>query len=186
VKPITIRGCSVNNLKGISVSIPKNKLTVITGISGSGKSSLAFDVVYHEGRYAYLQAIGVIPDIQNTELYGDITGISPAVAVKQNIVRESNPRSLVGTRSSLFDHLRNLFMIEGRSENVNDLSTDDMNFNSLKGMCLECRGLGSVKDLSIAKVIPDPNVPLKQLCTELYTWTKKDGPQVFFSTLSCR
>ncbi|OGZ58030.1 MAG: excinuclease ABC subunit A [Candidatus Spechtbacteria bacterium RIFCSPHIGHO2_02_FULL_43_15b] len=109
---ITIKGAKVHNLKNISLKIPKNKLVVITGLSGSGKSSLAFDTIFAEGQRRYVESLsayarqflGVMqkPDVD------DISGISPAISIDQKNV-SSNPRSTVGTVTEIYDYLRLLF-----------------------------------------------------------------------------
>ena len=114
---IKIRGARVHNLKNIDVDIPKNKLVVITGISGSGKSSLAFDTLYAEGQRRYVESLSVYarqflgvmqkPDVDKIE------GISPAISIDQ---RKSahNPRSTVGTITEIYDYLRLLFARIGK------------------------------------------------------------------------
>lgn len=109
---IRIRGAKVHNLKNINVDIPKNKLVVITGVSGSGKSSLAFDTLYAEGQRRYVESLsayarqflGVMdkPDVEKIE------GISPAIAIDQRKASH-NPRSTVGTITEIYDYLRLLF-----------------------------------------------------------------------------
>jgi excinuclease ABC subunit A len=109
---IKIRGARVHNLKNIDLDIPKNKLVVITGISGSGKSSLAFDTLYAEGQRRYVESLsayarqflGVMqkPDVDKIE------GISPAIAIDQRKAAH-NPRSTVGTVTEIYDYLRLLF-----------------------------------------------------------------------------
>jgi len=109
---ISIKGARVHNLKDISLDIPKNKLVVFTGISGSGKSSLAFDTIFAEGQRRYVESLsayarqflGVIakPDVD------DISGISPAISIDQKSVSR-NPRSTVGTITEIYDYLRLLF-----------------------------------------------------------------------------
>ncbi len=95
---IRIKNARIHNLKGIDVSIPKKKLTVITGVSGSGKSSLAFDTLYEEGRRRYLMFSGAEFMIDSVPSFDSITGLAPTVAVEQRTIRQSNPRSTVGTR----------------------------------------------------------------------------------------
>jgi excinuclease ABC subunit A len=114
---IKIRGARVHNLKNIDLDIPKNKLVVITGLSGSGKSSLAFDTLYAEGQRRYVESLsayarqflGVMdkPDVDRIE------GISPAISIDQ---RKSthNPRSTVGTITEIYDYLRLLFARIGK------------------------------------------------------------------------
>jgi excinuclease ABC subunit A len=114
---IKIRGARVHNLKNIDVDIPKNKLVVITGISGSGKSSLAFDTLYAEGQRRYVESLsayarqflGVMdkPDVDKIE------GISPAISIDQRKASH-NPRSTVGTITEIYDYLRLLFARVGR------------------------------------------------------------------------
>ena len=114
---ISIRGARVHNLKNINLDIPKNKLVVITGLSGSGKSSLAFDTLYAEGQRRYVESLsayarqflGVMdkPDVDKIE------GISPAISIDQ---RKSvhNPRSTVGTITEIYDYLRLLYARIGK------------------------------------------------------------------------
>ena len=109
---IKVRGARVHNLKNINVDIPKNKLVVITGVSGSGKSSLAFDTLYAEGQRRYVESLsayarqflGVMdkPDVDKIE------GISPAISIDQRKAGK-NPRSTVGTMTEIYDYLRLLF-----------------------------------------------------------------------------
>jgi len=114
---IKIRGARVHNLKNIDVDIPKNKLVVITGISGSGKSSLAFDTLYAEGQRRYVESLsayarqflGVMdkPDVDKIE------GISPAISIDQRKASH-NPRSTVGTITEIYDYIRLLFARVGK------------------------------------------------------------------------
>jgi len=109
---IKVRGARVNNLKNVSFSIPINQLTVVTGVSGSGKSSLAFDTIYAEGQRRYVESLSAYarqflermdkPDVD------EVHGIAPAIAIRQkNSTR--NPRSTVGTQTEIYDYLRLLF-----------------------------------------------------------------------------
>ena len=109
---IRISGARVHNLKNISVEIPRNKLVVITGLSGSGKSSLAFDTLYAEGQRRYVESLSsyarqFLGRINKPEV-DFIEGISPAVAIEQK-VNSTNPRSTVGTSTEIYDYLRILF-----------------------------------------------------------------------------
>ena len=114
MRQITITGARLHNLKNIDLAIPKEKLVVITGVSGSGKSSLAFDILFQEGRKQYLQSIGMIDDIASEDAFDQVTGIGPTVAVRQAIVRQSNPRSVVGTRTKVLTYLGLLYAHDGR------------------------------------------------------------------------
>lgn len=112
IEDINVYGARVHNLKNIDVTIPRNKLTVITGLSGSGKSSLAFDTIYAEGQRRYVetfpsyarQFLGVLerPDVDR------ITGLSPVISIEQKTVNK-NPRSTVGTITEIYDFIRLLY-----------------------------------------------------------------------------
>ncbi len=109
---IRIKGARVHNLKNISVEIPKNKLVVITGKSGSGKSSLAFDTVYAEGQRRYVESLSAyarqfLEQMQKPDV-DSIEGLSPAIAIEQKTVSK-NPRSTVATITEIYDYLRVLF-----------------------------------------------------------------------------
>jgi len=109
---IKIRGARTNNLKNINLDIPRNKLIVITGLSGSGKSSLAFDTIYAEGQRRYVESLSSyarqfvgLMDKPDVDL---IEGLSPAISIDQRTVGH-NPRSTVGTITEVYDYLRLLF-----------------------------------------------------------------------------
>ena len=109
---ILIKGARVNNLKNIDVAIPRNKLVVITGLSGSGKSSLAFDTLFAEGQRMYVESLSsyarqFLGRMEKPEVEY-IKGISPAIAIEQK-VNTRNPRSTVGTSTEIYDYLKLLF-----------------------------------------------------------------------------
>ncbi|MGZ8843759.1 MAG: excinuclease ABC subunit UvrA [Pyrinomonadaceae bacterium] len=114
---ITVRGARQHNLKNIDVDIPRDKLTVITGLSGSGKSSLAFDTIYAEGQRRYVESLSAYarqfldqlekPDVDSVE------GLSPAISIEQKTVARS-PRSTIGTVTEIYDYLRLLFSSIGQ------------------------------------------------------------------------
>ncbi|HCB51293.1 TPA: hypothetical protein DEP21_01785 [Patescibacteria group bacterium] len=109
---ITFQGVRTHNLRNIDIELPKNQIITITGVSGSGKSSLAFDTIYKEGQYRYIESLssylrqffnlGERPDIDHC------TGLSPAIAIEQN-KKTGNSRSSVGTITEIDDYLRLLF-----------------------------------------------------------------------------
>jgi excinuclease ABC subunit A len=109
---IKITNARVNNLKNVSISIPKNKLTVITGLSGSGKSSLAFDTIYAEGQRRYAESLNAYArqfmGVQDKPDVDEIQGLSPTIAIDQKNTTQ-NPRSTVGTTTEIYDYLRLLF-----------------------------------------------------------------------------
>lgn len=116
--PIEVVRSRVNNLKNLSVSIPRNKLVVITGLSGSGKSSLAFDTLYAEGQRRYVESLSAYArqflgrmDKPNVDA---IHGISPAIAIEQK-VKSRNPRSTVGTTTEIYEYLKLLFARIGQT-----------------------------------------------------------------------
>lgn len=109
---ISIKGARVHNLKNVSVQIPKNSFTVITGLSGSGKSSLAFDTIYAEGQRRYMESLSSYArqflELQGRPDVDEITGLSPTIAIDQRSVSR-NPRSTVGTITEIYDFLRLLY-----------------------------------------------------------------------------
>jgi len=109
---IEVRGAREHNLKNINVDIPRNKITVITGLSGSGKSSLAFDTIYAEGQRRYVESLSsyarqFLEQLQKPEV-DSITGLSPAISIEQKTTN-NNPRSTVGTVTEIYDYLRLLY-----------------------------------------------------------------------------
>ena len=114
---LIIKGARVHNLKNVSVEIPKNSLTVITGLSGSGKSSLAFDTIYAEGQRRYAESLSSYArqfmGMQDKPDVDEIKGLSPTIAIDQKTAA-LNPRSTVGTVAEIYDHLRLLFARIGR------------------------------------------------------------------------
>ncbi|MFL5731356.1 MAG: excinuclease ABC subunit A, partial [Cytophagaceae bacterium] len=117
-KFIIIKGAKVNNLKNLSVAIPRNKLVVVTGLSGSGKSSLAFDTLFAEGQRMYVESLSsyarqFLGRMEKPEVEY-IKGVSPAIAIEQK-VNTRNPRSTVGTSTEIYDYLKLLFARVGKT-----------------------------------------------------------------------
>lgn len=135
---ILIQGAKLHNLKDISVAIPRNKLVVITGLSGSGKSSLAFDTLYAEGQRRYVESLSsyarqFLGRLDKPKVDA-IKGISPAIAIEQK-VNSTNPRSTVGTSTEIYDYLKLLYTRIGKTispisgrEVKKDTTTDVINF----------------------------------------------------------
>lgn len=131
--PLSVAGARVNNLKNIDVDIPRDALTVITGLSGSGKSSLAFDTIFAEGQRRYIEtfssyARNMLGNLERPDV-DYITGLSPVIAIEQKTVNR-NPRSTIGTTTEIYDFLRLLFSRIGRARSYitgNDMVryTDD-------------------------------------------------------------
>jgi len=115
-KFIEIRGAREHNLKSIDVKIPRDQLVVITGLSGSGKSSLAFDTIYAEGQRRYVESLSAYArqflDMMQKPDLDHITGLSPAISIEQKTTSK-NPRSTVGTVTEIYDYLRLLFARAG-------------------------------------------------------------------------
>src|SRR5436309_14454257 len=111
IKNITVRGARQHNLKNISVEIPRNTLTVITGLSGSGKSSLAFDTLYAAGQRRYVESLSAyarqFPGQMEKPKYDTLRGLSPTISSEQNAA-SNDPRAPVGTHTQVHDNRREL------------------------------------------------------------------------------
>lgn len=179
---IVVKGARIHNLKNIDVSIPKNKLVVITGVSGSGKSSLAFDILFEEGRKQYLQSLGILPGIDEEERFDSLSGIAPTVAVQQNTIRQNNPRSTVGSKTGILNRLAILYSGEGHilcstcGKEVGDclvcpqcgnteerLPASFFSYNAPNGMCIKCSGRGAYNEIRLEKLCPDNDTTLSQV-----------------------
>ena len=142
---IIIKGAKVNNLKNVSVEIPRNKLVVVTGISGSGKSSLAFDTLFAEGQRRFAESLSSYarqflgrmskPDVESIE------GIPPAIAIEQK-VNTKNPRSTVATTTEIYDYLRIIFARIGRT------------FSPVSGVEVKCHSGNDVMEFVLGSKIP--------------------------------
>ncbi|MFX1571818.1 MAG: excinuclease ABC subunit UvrA [Promethearchaeota archaeon] len=180
---IKVVGARIHNLKNINVIIPKNKIILITGVSGSGKSSLAFDILFDEGMNRYLQSIGFPPKFEDEKPFDLIEGLSPTVAVEQRTTRVFNPRSTVGTKTGIYGILRMLYATEGVlicpicKEPVNESTLECglcgmvverkqikyFSFNEPSGMCLNCRGRGYTLHITEEMIVQDYNRNLIQI-----------------------
>ena len=132
-KSIEIKGAEMHNLKSIDISIPKKKLVVITGLSGSGKSSLAFDTIYAEGQRRFIESLSSYArqflGKLNKPKVKSIDGLSPAIAIEQR-VNNSNPRSTVGTSSEIYEYIKLLYARVGKTISPisgNEIKKDSVN-----------------------------------------------------------
>lgn len=163
---IRVRGASEHNLRDVDVDIPRGSLVAFTGVSGSGKSSLAFGTIYAEAQRRYfesvapyarrlLQQVGA-PHVQ------DITGLPPAVALQQRRGAPSS-RSTVGTITTLSNLLRMLYSRAGTyPAGAPLLQAESFSPNTAAGACTECGGLGVVHDVTEALLVPDPTLSIRE------------------------
>ncbi|WP_426404696.1 ATP-binding cassette domain-containing protein [Streptomyces sp. R-07] len=163
---VRVRGAREHNLAGVDVDIPRDALVVFTGVSGSGKSSLAFGTIYAEAQRRYFESVApyarrLIHQV-GAPAVGEITGLPPAVSLEQ---RRSSPnaRSSVGTVTTLSNSLRMLFSRAGRyPEGAERLDSDAFSPNTAAGACPSCHGLGLVHDTSEELLVPDPGLSIRQ------------------------
>ncbi len=180
---IKVKGARIHNLKDIDVYIPKGKMILITGVSGSGKSSLAFDIIFDEGMNRYLQSIGFPPKFEDDKPFDMIEGLSPTIAVEQRTTRVFNPRSTVGTKTGIYGLLRMLYATEGIlicpicKEPVIQSTLEcnlcgmvverkqirHFSFNEPSGMCLDCKGRGYTMSITEDLIVQDKTKNLIQI-----------------------
>jgi excinuclease ABC subunit A len=172
---ISLKGLSTHNLQNIDVKIPHNKITVITGVSGSGKSSLAFDTIFAEGQNRFLESFSPYVrsriGLKEQADFEEITGLTPSFAVDQSATGH-NPRSTVGTMTGIYDHYRLLFSRIGRhaspvtrhlscvTRHASPVTSSLFSFNHQHGACPSCDGLGNQTICNPAKLITHPNKSL--------------------------
>ena len=157
---ITIKNVRQNNLKNISLQIPKNKFVVVTGVSGSGKSSLVFDVINAEGQRQFFvnlstQARKYLGKLSKPNV-DEIKNLTPTISVSQN-TSNNNPRSTVGTLTDVYDYLRLLFARVGESDKDLEINRSLFSFNSPTGACKNCKGLGVEDKISVDLLVEDEN-----------------------------
>ncbi|MFI7402509.1 ATP-binding cassette domain-containing protein [Streptomyces sp. NPDC049541] len=163
---VRVRGAREHNLKGVDVDIPRDVLTVFTGVSGSGKSSLAFGTIYAEAQRRYFESVApyarrLIHQVGAPKV-GEITGLPPAVSLQQ---RRSAPtsRSSVGTVTNLSNSLRMLFSRAGdHPPGAERLDSDAFSPNTAAGACPECHGLGRVHRTTEELLVPDPSLSIRE------------------------
>lgn len=155
MRPIIIRGLKQNNLKNISLEIPKNKIVVFTGVSGSGKSSIVFDTIAAESQRQMNEtysswARGRLPKYEKPNV-SIIDNLNPSVIIDQSRLG-GNARSTVGTISDMYSLLRLLFSRIG-SPSIGPASY--FSFNNPNGMCPTCAGIGKLLDLDMKNLIEE-------------------------------
>ncbi|MFF1377398.1 ATP-binding cassette domain-containing protein [Streptomyces sp. NPDC058308] len=163
---VRVRGAREHNLQGVDVDIPRDVLAVFTGVSGSGKSSLAFGTVYAEAQRRYFESVApyarrLIHQVGAPKV-GEITGLPPAVSLQQ---RRSAPtsRSSVGTVTTLSNSLRMLFSRAGSyPAGAERLDSDAFSPNTAAGACPECHGLGRVHRTTEELLVPDPSLSIRE------------------------
>ncbi|MGV9631242.1 ATP-binding cassette domain-containing protein [Streptomyces sp. NPDC003487] len=162
---VRVRGAREHNLQGVDVDIPRDVVAVFTGVSGSGKSSLAFGTIYAEAQRRYFESVApyarrLIHQVGAPKV-GEITGLPPAVSLEQ---RRSAPtsRSSVGTVTNLSNSLRMLFSRAGTyPPGAERLDSDAFSPNTAAGACPACHGLGQVHDTSEELLVPDPSLSIR-------------------------
>ncbi len=203
---IKIVGARENNLKNITVEIPKYQLIAFTGVSGSGKSSFAMDILQKECQRQYLESMGMVTDGLNKPLVETITGLSPSISIGQRTL-SNNPRSTVGTYTEILTYLRILYAklatrscphcqnkIPASFDNVEEIDHTDVictkcltklspltmasfSFNKPEGACKKCKGIGSIKDVDYSKII-DESLTIKEGAIKIW------GNEVFWEHYS--
>ena len=188
MKNITINRAFLHNLKEIDIVIPKNKLVVVTGVSGSGKSSLVFDIIFEEGRKQYLQSLGILSRLNEANKFDTISGIAPTIAVQQNMIRQSNPRSTVGSRTQILPMLGILYAGIGQifcamcdipvdehltcptcGRNEERIDATYFSYNAPNGMCMTCSGQGAYFQIHLDQLVPNTDTTVQQIFAALGT-----------------
>lgn len=165
---IKIWGARENNLKNINVTIPKHKLTAVSGVSGSGKSTLIYDILFNEAQRQYLDSLSsyarrILPRYETAD-FDRIEGLTSCISINQGMFT-GNPKSTVGTYTELYTHLRLLFSRLGDSM----LSAGDFSFNTPMGACPYCGGLGTAMTVDKNKLL-DMNKSLNEGAIQHKTW----------------
>jgi len=156
---IEIKGAKLNNLKGIDLNIPHNKMVVVTGVSGSGKSSLIFDTLYAEGQRRYVESLSsyarqFLSRMKKPEVEY-INGLAPAIAIEQK-VNSKNPRSTVGTSTEIYDYLKLLFARIGRT--ISPVSGKEVKRHSVKDVISYVRELSTGDQIYVLTQLNKENI----------------------------
>ncbi|MFZ3554859.1 ATP-binding cassette domain-containing protein [Streptomyces sp. BH055] len=163
---VRVRGAREHNLKGVDVDIPRDVLAVFTGVSGSGKSSLAFGTIYAEAQRRYFESVApyarrLIHQVGAPKV-GEISGLPPAVSLQQSRSAPTS-RSSVGTVTTLSNSLRMLFSRAGTyPEGAERLDSDAFSSNTAAGACPSCHGLGQVHRTTEELLAPDPSLSIRE------------------------
>jgi excinuclease ABC subunit A len=164
---VCVRGATEHNLRDVDVEAPRDSLTVLTGVSGSGKSSLAFATIFAEAQRRYFESVAPyarrLLDQQDVPKVRDITGLPPAIALQQRRGGATS-RSSVGTVTTLSNSLRMLFSRAGTypPEIHEVLDSDWFSPNTAVGACRECGGLGTVYEITEETLVPDPSLTIRE------------------------
>lgn len=171
-KWIRLKAASEHNLKSLSLSIPKYAFTVVTGVSGSGKSSLIFDTLYKAAEHRFLSTFSTKAQNQIGKIkkptVEEIVNLSAAIAVTQKR-GVTNARSTVGTLSGIYDLLRLYFARLGKEKEVSGakINRSLFSFNSPSGACLHCKGLGKQAEVDPALLVADPEKSIRERCLKI-------------------
>ncbi|EPH46155.1 excinuclease ABC subunit UvrA [Streptomyces aurantiacus] len=163
---VRVRGAREHNLRGVDVDVPRDVIAVFTGVSGSGKSSLAFGTIYAEAQRRYFESVApyarrLIHQVGAPKV-GEITGLPPAVSLQQRRAAPTS-RSSVGTVTTLSNSLRMLFSRAGDyPEGAERLDSDAFSPNTAAGACPECHGLGKVHRTTEELLVPDPSLSIRE------------------------
>ena len=170
---IEIRGARVHNLKNVSLKIPRNKIVVITGVSGSGKSSLAFDTIYAEGQRRYVESLSAYArqflGRMNKPEVDFISGIPPAIAIEQK-VNSRNPRSTVGTSTEIYDYIRLLYARIGHT--YSPVSDKEVKKHSVDDIV---DYLASLEEGTNVIITSSGEIPEKLKISEYFSFLAKQG-----------
>ncbi len=181
---IRVKNAYLHNLKHVDVEIPKNKLVVVTGVSGSGKTSLISDILDEVGCCEYLESLGLPQQTSVHDYYGSITGLNPTISVKSSNEGRWNPRSTVGTKTGILNYLRLLYLTEGETEclscgkrnrpggncpvcggEIPSVESRHLSFYSSAGKCKKCNGTGYVLEVDFDIFRKNSHMTLPDLCT---------------------
>src|SRR3989339_2262162 len=157
---IVIKGARENNLKNIDLVIPRNRVVCLVGVSGSGKSTVAFDIIAREGQRQYFESLPAYArrylSKSNRPEVDEIKGVSASIIISQDRVR-GNPRSTVGTLTEAYTYLRLLYSRVG----LPSMDSSYYSFNHPYGFCKKCKGLGRSVEVNVNKIL-DPDKSLNE------------------------